>query len=46
MENTQSEQQKENKLKQTEQNLRDPWGCNRKSSICFLTVPEEEEKRG
>ena len=42
MENTQSEQQKENTLKQIEQNLRDPWGYNRKSNIC---VPEKKEKR-
>lgn len=46
MENTQSEQQKENRLKWIEQNLKDLWDYNKKNLIFVSLKSQREERKG
>ena len=42
----QSEEQKENRMKKSEVNLRDLWDTMMKTSIHIIGIPEGEERKG
>ena len=41
---TQSEEQKEKRMKKNEQSLKDVWNTSKQINICVMEVPEEERE--